>query len=44
MKADRVRDTALVVLGRDDPHLLGELAGDPLEDFETRRFDTVVIG
>jgi hypothetical protein len=44
MQADRVRDAALVVLGRDDPNLVAELARDPLEDFETRRFDTVVIG
>ncbi len=44
MQADRVRDAALVVLRRDDPNLVRELAGDPLEDFEARRFDAVIIG
>jgi hypothetical protein len=44
MQADRVRDTALVVLRRDDPNLLGELAGDPLENCQTRRLDPVVVG
>jgi hypothetical protein len=44
MQADRVRDTALVVLRRNDPNLMSELAGDPLEDFETWRFDPIVIG
>jgi hypothetical protein len=44
MQADRVRDTALVVLGRDNPNLVSEFAGDLFENFETRRFDTVVIG
>jgi hypothetical protein len=39
-----VRNTALIVLRRDDPDLMSELAGDVFEDFETRRFDTVVIG
>jgi len=43
MQADRVRDTALIVLRRDDPDLPGELAGDPLEDCETWRLDAVVI-
>jgi hypothetical protein len=44
MQADRVRDAALVVLRRDNPNLVGELAGDLFENFETRRFDAVVIG
>jgi hypothetical protein len=44
MQADRVRDAALVVLRRDHPNLARKLAGDVFEDFETRRFDTVVIG
>jgi hypothetical protein len=44
MQADRVRDPALIVLGRDDPNLVGELAGDPFQNGQTRRFDTVVIG
>jgi hypothetical protein len=44
MQADRVRDTALVVLGRDNPTLVSEFAGDLFENCETRRFDTVVIG
>ena len=44
MQADRVRDTALVVLRRDDPNLAREIAGDLLEDFETRCLDTIVIG
>jgi hypothetical protein len=44
MQADRVRNAALIVLRRDDPNLVGELAGDLFEDHETRRFDPVVIG
>jgi hypothetical protein len=43
MQADRVRDAALIVLRRDDPNLVGEVAGDLFEDFETRRFNTIVI-
>ena len=44
MQADRVRDAALVVLRRDDPNLAGELVGDPFENCQTRRVDTIVIG
>ena len=44
MQADRVGDAALVVLRRDDPNFVGELARDPLEDFESRRVDAVVVG
>jgi hypothetical protein len=44
MQTDRVRNTALIVLRRNDPDLMSELAGDVFEDFETRRFDTVVVG
>ena len=44
MQANRVRNTALIVLRRDDPDFMSELAGDVFEDFETRRFDTVIIG
>ena len=44
MQTDGVRDTALVVLRRDDPHPSSELDGDPLENLEARRIDAVVIG
>jgi hypothetical protein len=44
MQANRVRDAALIVLRRYDPYLLGESTGNPLQDCETRRLYTIVIG
>ena len=44
MQAHRVRDAALVVLGRDNPDLVSELGGDLLANRQTRRVDAVVVG
>jgi len=44
MQADGVRHSALVVLGRYDPDLAGEPAGDLFEHREARRRDAVIVG
>jgi hypothetical protein len=44
VERQRMRDAALVGLGRDDPDVVGELAGDRLERLQARRVDAVVIG
>ena len=37
-------DAGLVGLRRDDPHIVGQRAGDPLGDVEARRMDAVIVG
>jgi len=44
MQADRVRDAALIVLRSHGPNLARDFAGDPFEDREPGRLDTIVIG
>src|SRR5215467_3298648 len=43
MEADRMRNPALVVLGGDNPDLVGEPARDLFEHGEARRLDAVVV-